>query len=154
MLFYLFITLIVDVAFILINLGINHLIYNLSVVYIVLSILLGTIIVYLMDFVVFGLIYILPDKWFKKDLNFYKASEQQKQFYKKLGIKKKDWISMGENIIAKKKKAFWAHIFATILGFLIMLVFPIEYWFIISVPIALMNFVLNGIPIMAIKYNF
>lgn len=154
MLFYLFITLIVDVAFILINLGINHLIYNLSVVYIVLSILLGTIIVYLMDFIVFGLIYILPDKWFKKDLNFYKASEQQKQFYKKLGIKKKDWISMGENIITKKKKAFWAHIFATILGFLIMLVFPIEYWFIISVPIALMNFVLNGIPIMAIKYNF
>ena len=154
MLFYLYITLIVDVAFILINLGINQLIYNLSVVYVVFAILLGTIIVYLIDFIIFGLICALPNKWFEKELNFYKANEQQKQIYEKLGIKGKDWSSMGARILTKKKKAFWAHIFAAIFGFFIILIFPIEYWFIISVPIALMNFVLNGIPIMSIKYNF
>lgn len=154
MLFYLIITLIVDAVFIVINLSINHLVYNLSISYIILAVLLGTIIVFLIDFVIFGLIYILPNKWFNKDINFYKANEQQKQFYKKLGVKKKDWASMGEGVLTLKKKAFWAHIFASVLSFLIILVFPIGYWFIFSVPIALMNFILNGIPIIAIRYNF
>ena len=62
---------------------------------------------------------------------------------------------MGEGILTLKKKAFWAHIFATVLGFLIILiVLPIDYWFLFSAPIGLMNFVLNGIPIIAIRYNF
>ena len=154
MLFYLVITLIVDAVFIGINLAINHLVYNLSASYIILAVLCGTIIVFLIDFVIFGIIYILPNKWFKADLDFYKANEHQKMAYQKLGVKKKDWVSMGEGILMLKKKAFWAHIFATVLGFSIIAIFPIDYWFIFSVPIGLMNFVLNGIPIIAIRYNF
>lgn len=175
MLLYLLTILIANIVIIGVNLLLNSMLYNLSVWYILLATVGSTVAVIVVDSIFAFAISRMPDKWFNKDLGIYTVSKQRKKIYEKLGIRKwkdkildlgqlnhfrKDKIYEADNndylnkYLLEAKKGIWVHIFCMFAGFVIVFFFPLKYWFMFGVPVAIVNFMLNGMPIMSLKYNF
>ena len=115
----------------------------------------------------------LPKKWFGVDKGWFSAGKKECRVYEKLGIKKwKDKvIELGaftgfrknkiadpsnneyvERYIVEANYGVAVHITGVLFGYLVMLVF-LPYWFCIGLPVAVVNMVLNSMPLMILRYN-
>lgn len=121
------------------------------------------------------LVHLLPEKWFDVDNKFFKVSDKERKFYEKIKIRKwKDKIvelgSLGgfskkqlksnndinylKLFIVESNKGVINHLSGCVAGFLLVLIYaPFNCVFSISIPIAIMNFILNIPSIMILRYN-
>lgn len=149
--------------------------FGMDLPYIVAAVTLSTISVIIID-LIFALIVrrFLPPSWFSVDKKFYMAKKREKLFYEKIGIKKwKDKvIELGalsgfrknkiaepnsseyiERYIIEANFGIMVHIADIIFGFLVVFIYPLKYWYCFGFPVALVNVVLNLLPLFILRYN-
>jgi len=126
------------------------------------------------DLILAGFVYILPNKWFGADVKFFCVDKKERRFYEKLGIKhwkdkvlelgaicgfRKNKIKDGSNpeylnrFILESNKGIIIHILNAILGFLVIFCIPLKYWLVISIPVAVVNAFLATLPTFILRYN-
>ena len=114
-----------------------------------------------------------PNKWFENK-KFFEVSKKEQRFYEKLGIrswKDKVWELGGLGGFSKSKiadpsdpeysKRFLVesykgeidHIIGMFVGFTAIFLFPLKFAWYVGVPVAIVNMVLNYMPIMILRYN-
>jgi len=116
----------------------------------------------------------MPDHWFDIDKKFFSVSDKERKFYDKIKIKKwKDQIlelgGLGgfskKNIQSNPNKEYFkkfliesnkgviTHIIGAIFGFTIILFFPMDCVLYITLPITIINFVMNLPSLFILRYN-
>ena len=119
------------------------------------------------------LVNIMPNKWFENK-KFFEVSKKEQKFYEKIGIrswKDKVWELGGLGGFSKAKivdpndpeysKRFLVesykgeidHIIGMFVGFTVIFIFPLKFAWIVGVPVAIVNLVLNYMPVMILRYN-
>ena len=114
-----------------------------------------------------------PNKWFENK-KFFNVSKREQRIYEKLGIrswKDKIWELGGLGGFSKAKiddpknpeyskrfliesyKGEIDHIIGMFAGFSVIFIFPLKFAWIVGVPVAFVNFVLNWMPVMILRYN-
>ena len=148
-------------------------IMNVSPWFFVFSITVSVIYQFAVDGLFAFIVNILPNKWFENK-KFFKVSKKEQKFYEKLGIrawKDKVWELGGLGGFSKAKisdpkdpeysKRFLVesykgevdHIIGMFIGFTVIFIFPLRFAWIVGVPVAIVNLVLNYMPIMILRYN-
>ena len=116
----------------------------------------------------------MPNKKFAANSKHFQVSKKVQKFYEKLRIKTwkdKVWELGGlggfskskledpnnpeyiERFIIECNKGIVTHRIGYFVGFLVMLIFPFRYAFVIGLPVALVNLFLNALPTMVLRYN-
>ena len=142
--------------------------------FIILAVIGCTAFQFAIDGVVALIINHLPDKWFGIDKKCFLVSKKCQKFYEKLKIRKwkdKVWELGGlggfrknklndpnskeyiEQFIIESNKVIVTLRISYFMGFLAIFLFPFKYAFIIAVPIACVNIILNILPTMILRYN-
>ena len=114
-----------------------------------------------------------PNKWFENK-KFFNVSKKEQRFYEKIGIrswKDKVWELGGLGGFSKAKiadpkdpeyskrfliesyKGEIDHIIGMFVGFTVIFIFPLKFAWIVGVPVAIVNLVLNYMPVMILRYN-
>ena len=117
---------------------------------------------------------VVPNKCFNPDSKFYAPSKRECRFYERLGIKKwkdhyaefgklngfrKDKIENPnqpeyiKKFILECNKGFLVHFTSIILGPLVLLSMPVQYFLTIGLPFCIISTILNLLPIMILRYN-
>ena len=117
----------------------------------------------------------LPNKWFSKDKKIFNVSKKEQKLYEFFGIRKwKDKVwELGklngfskssidkpndpiyiERFFIETNKGVAEHIASILLGFTVIVCFPIKYVWIITFPIAMINLLLNTMSTMILRYNY
>lgn len=115
----------------------------------------------------------IPAKWVK-DKKFFDVSKREQKFYEKLGIKRwKDSVlelgSLGgfskskladpsnpeyaEKFLVECYKGELDHIIGMFVGFTVIFIFPLKFAWIVGVPVAIVNVLLNLMSTMILRYN-
>ena len=118
---------------------------------------------------------LLPKKYANHDDTFYQVSQKEKRFYEKIKIRVwKDKIpeighftGFRKNKIAQPQSVEYlnrflleacygelGHLYCMPVGFLILALFFIsEAWLALAIPVAIVNAVLNVLPVFVLRYN-
>lgn len=159
--------------------GVFNGIFNLSafsagVPQLIALIIAGIIFQFVVDgaFAIFGRL--LPSSLFSPKCSIYNVSNRERKFYEFIKIRKwkdKVWELGGlggfrKNKIADSKSAEYlykfieecnrgiiVHVLGVAAGFLLLVVFPQKYSLCVSLPIAIVNAILNILPIFILRYN-
>lgn len=138
-----------------------------------LVVVLAVIIVFTIDMLISALVTVLPTRCFGC---FEKVHKWEKRFYEKLGIKKwKDYVPVGRGplfmgmdkakihspsdlgyLLKLRKECFRAevmHFFSIFIGFVIIVLLPLNYALTISLPVAVVNAILQTLPFFVQRYN-
>lgn len=167
-----------NLGIILLNYFFNQNFSDLSIFWIILASVLGTIAVIAIDGIFATLIrWFMPNKWFDYKVEFRKVSKKESLFYEKLFIKawKDKILELGmftsfskkeikdpksreyiERFILESNYGADIHIADAVFGFLLLLCYlPIKYPMILSIglPICIINAILNILPYMILRYN-
>ena len=118
--------------------------------------------------------WVLPKKWFTADKNYFSAGKNERKFYEKLGIKKwKDKVlelgcftNFRKNKIADPKSVEYVeryileanygvvvHFVLMLISFLVIFIYPLEYWYCFGAPVAIVSIFLNALPLFILRYN-
>lgn len=138
-------------------------------IFIVLLAVLG---VFVIDLIISLIVTLLPSKVFRP---FRKIYPFEKKFYEKLGIKKwKDYLPIGKGplfigmdkshvecnssqyllkLIDECFKAEIMHFFSMFVGYLVILLFPLEYCLSVTLPVAVVNMCLQYPTFIVQRYN-
>lgn len=174
MAFYIITILGADVFMLLLSFFVGTKYFDYSALYIVLAVVLGTIGVIALDGIGAFLIRRLPERWFAWDKKIWNVSKKECRFYEAIGIKKwKDHIlELGmftsfskreiaepgspayfERFILECNYGALIHVENAVVGFVMILCFPIEYLWFFGMEIALVNAFLNLAPMCILRYN-
>lgn len=128
----------------------------------------------LIDGVVALTVHLLPKGMFEPHRKAFHVSEKKIKFYKKLGVKKwKEKVpDLGQFANFKKNKienpfslkyihkflvencyGDMIHIVSAFMGFLIIFFPPVDLAISIALPVAIINFIINYMPVMIQRYN-
>ena len=146
-----------------------------SIVEFSLAVILLVVIEIIIDIIFATIVrWIMPEKFFSIDKLYFSASKKEMRFYEKIGIKKwKDKaLELGAVTGFRKNKLYspndneyvkrfileanygiTVHVYCIVFGFLVMLAnlfYPFIY---VTLPIAIVNLVLNLLPIFILRYN-
>ncbi len=136
---------------------------------------LAVVLIILVDGLVATVARLLPKKFAQHDKKVFTVSAKEKKFYEALKIRKwKELIpeighftGFRKNKIADPKSVEYldrflleicygeiGHFYALFLGFLILLLYPLTpMWIAISIPVSIVNFILNVPTIFTLRYN-
>jgi len=136
---------------------------------------LAVALVMLVDAIVATVARLLPKACAEHTKKIFVVSAKEKLFYEKLKIRKwKDFVpeigqftGFRKNKIAEPKNIEYlerflleacygeiGHFFSAILGFVILLLFPIKaYWLNIAIPVAIVNAFMNAPSFIILRYN-
>ena len=136
---------------------------------------LAVVAVILVDIIIATIARLLPKKCADHEKNIYIVSAGEKKFYEKLKIRKwKDYVpeighftGFRKNKIADPKSVAYldrflleicygeiGHFFSLFFGFAILLMFPLtKTWWAISIPVAIINVLLNLPSLFILRYN-
>lgn len=159
---------------ILVNYFVSIPIFDFSVGYVFFGAFITLLITIVIDALVAGLTHLLPKKCANPFSKFYTVSKQQKNLYEKLGVKRYKHllpdlgkiIGFGKNKIEDASNKDYIlkylyescygeldHFVSIFMGFLVIFVLPIKYCLCFGIPIAIINVVLNLMPIISLRYN-
>lgn len=136
-----------------------------------------TVVVIVIDGATAGITRLCPAKWFPIEHKFYDVGKKEKRFYEKIKIRFwKDKIpeighftGFRKNKLDNPKSVEYVerfmlescygeigHIISCFTGFLIMIPFPFmpNEWWCISLPVAIVNLLLNMPSIFVLRYNY
>lgn len=174
MFLYLSIIAVASVIIMVLNISFGTSLFGYTPTYVILAVIIAVAFEFIVDLIFAGIIKILPSKWFDMDKKFYGVSKKERNFYDKIKIKSwkdKVWELGGVGGFRKNKikdpnspeylklfiiesnKGIVIHIACMFVGFLLILLLPIKYWLVISMPVALVNAFLNMLPIFILRYN-
>lgn len=150
-------------------------IFSLNLGYVVFAVVVSTIIEILISGAIAFLVrWLMPAKWFSIDNKIFCAGKNECRFYEKLGIKvwKDKVLELGcftsfrknkiqqptdkdyvKRFIVESNFGVAIHALSVPLGFLVILVFPIEFFFMFGLPVAIVGAVLNLMPMFILRYN-
>ncbi len=150
-------------------------IFGFELWYIIVAVTVSTIAVIVIDGIFATIVrWIMPEKWFSVDKKYFVPSRKKCQFYEKLGIKKwKDKVlelggfssfhknKLGDassneyvrRFIVEANYGIVVHVFCIVFGFLVVFVFPLKYYLCFGIPVAIVNAVLNLLPLWILRYN-
>ena len=136
---------------------------------------LAVVAVILVDIIIATIARLLPKKCADHEKKVYVVSAGEKKFYEKLKIRKwKDYVpeighftGFRKNKIADPKSVAYldrflleicygeiGHFFSLFFGFAILLMFPLtKTWWAISIPVAIINVLLNLPSLFILRYN-
>lgn len=118
---------------------------------------------------------ILPKKWFEKDCKFFDVSKKEQNFYVKV-FKVKSWkdniLELGalngfrknefhdskdpeyiKRFIVENNIGYADHLFSIILGAFLIFAYPSQIFFSMGLPAILINFIMNYMPVIILRYN-
>jgi hypothetical protein len=138
----------------------------------------GTLVTALAIFLIDALIAYLINKFLKNKLNiqskFFLVSRKEMQLWQKLGVKKfkaslPDLGKLGDfakNKIEKPNDKEYIsryilescageinHLISLFAGIVVIFIFPLKYILCFGIPVFIVNFILNLLPIVALRYN-
>ena len=148
--------------------------FGLDPIYAVILPPISTVAVIAIDGAVAFVIRRLPEKWFSNESSLSEVSKKECDFYARIGVRK--WRTKipelglftgfhknkvyepGSNEYVKRyileaNYGFVIHIMSIPLGFLVILICPIEWALCFGLPVALVNAALNLLPAAALRYN-
>ncbi len=135
---------------------------------------LSILVVVLIDAFLALIIHKLPAKWFNHRFKRFHIFKFERKFYEKIKIKKwKDLIpelgglaDFRKNKIADPTNNEYIekflteccygeviHLTSMFLGFLIIFVAPLKYFYLFGIPVAIANLIINGLSFMILRYN-
>ena len=147
---------------------------NLDIWYVALITPLLTISVMIIDALGAIIIRKLPNRWFDSKNKYFECGPLEKKLYEKLKIKKwKDKIpELGgftnfhkdkvrdpknpiylERFILECNYGSTIHLVTGVLGFLVILITPIRIFYLLALPVAFVNLILNLLPFFVLRYN-
>ena len=143
--------------------------------YIILAVVINTVAVIVVDGIFATIVrWLLPKKWFSEDKLWFSESKKECSFYEKIGIKwwkdkvpelgmftttRKNKIAEPNNneyvkgYIMEANYGVVVHIADVVFGFLIAFIYPLEFFVNFALGVALVNAVLNFLPIFILRYN-
>ena len=149
--------------------------YGIEWWYVVIAVIISTAVeIMISGLIAFVVRWLLPSKWFTINKKFYAAGKEESKFYEKLGIKKwKDKVlELGsftnfhkdkvqeptnnayiERFITEANYGVVIHSLSIPLGFLVIFIYPIKFWFLFGLPVALVGAFLNILPTFILRYN-
>lgn len=149
--------------------------YNYTTLNIIICSFLAVILEIAIDGLIAALIRkILPEKYFDYTVKFHNASKKECKLYEKLGVKVwKDYVlELGqftdfskrevanpnsieyiERFILENNYGAVLHILSCFFGFILIPFFPGRTKLTIILPAAIINFILNLLPFMILRYN-
>lgn len=118
---------------------------------------------------------VCPRKWFEKDCKFFKVSKKEQEFYIKI-FKVKLWkdsiLELGalnsfrknkfndpddpqyiKTFIVENNIGYADHLFSIIAGALLIFAYPPIIFWSMGLPAILINFVMNYMPVIILRYN-
>ena len=149
--------------------------FSLNFFEIFLAVTIATVAEIIIDLIIAFLVRrALPKRWFSVNKKQFIASKSESKFYEKIGIKRwKDKVlELGalsgfrknkiyqpknneyvERFILEANYGIAVHIACIILGFFVVFIYPLKValWF--GVPVAIVNVLLNLLPIFVLRYN-
>ena len=121
------------------------------------------------------IVHLLPESWFGVDNKFYKVSDKERKFYENIKIRKwkdkvvelgglggfsKKELKSGNDInylkqfIIESNKGVMTHLIGCVVGFLLIPIYlPFNCIFSISIPVAIVNLILNLPSTFILRYN-
>lgn len=163
-----------DILIMILNLIFSQKKYGLSPAYIIIATILAAVGIIIIDGIYATIVRrCLPEKWFDHTVTFHDASKKECKFYEKIGIKKwKDKvlelgmftnfskknisnpdIAFLERFILENNYGYWCHLADCFLSFVLFFFYPREYWVLFPLPAFIINFILNLLPVMILRYN-
>lgn len=139
----------------------------------VIAVIVSTIYQFAIDGLFAFIVSKCPNKWFENK-KFFNVSKREQRIYEKLGIrswKDKIWELGGlggfskakiddpkdpkycEKFLIESYKGEIDHIIGMFAGFTVIFIFPLKFAWIVGVPVAFVNFILNWLPVMILRYN-
>lgn len=152
----------------------NIIFTSTSAWFIIFAVVITTVFQFAIDGLFAIIINKMPDKWFAIDNKHYHVSKRWQEFYEKLKIRKwkdKVWELGGlggfrknklsqpnnskyiEKFIIESHKGILTHRLGYFLGLLGIFILPLKYALGIGIPIAIVNLILNALPVMILRYN-
>ena len=150
-------------------------IFKFDLGYIVFAVVFSTVLEIIIDAIFATVVrWLMPKKWFSMDKKWFIGKKRECKFYEKIGIKKwKEKVlelgavtSFRKNKIADPKNNEYieryiveanygivVHIACVIFGFAVVFFFPLKYCLCFGVPVAIVNMVLNLLPLFILRYN-
>ena len=150
-------------------------IFGFDVWYIILAVVLLTVAAIIIDALCATLTrWIFPKKWFGVDKKHFMAGKKECRFYEKLGIKswKEKVLELGMFAKFRKNKVaepnnneyvaryiyeancgILGHALGALFGFLVIFIYPLQYWLCFGLPVAIVNLVLCLLPLFILRYN-
>lgn len=136
----------------------------------------GIVAIILIDAIVASLCRLSPAKWYRHDSKVYTVGRKEKNFYEKLHIRKwKDIVpEIGHFTGFRKNKlddpksseyvkrfllescyGVGGHFWSCIIGFILMIPYPFtpRGWWLISLPVCVVNVILNLLTLFVLRYN-
>lgn len=156
------------------NIIFNSAWHNLAVWQIIVAVVVGVLLEIVIEGIFAFIISRMPNKFFKHESKLFNISKKEQKFYEKIGIRKwKDKVlELGRlNHFSKKRllepenneylnkfliecyKGIVIHIFGIVFGCLLVVILPLKLWLKISLPIILVNTILNLMSIFILRYN-
>ena len=156
------------------NILFNPQVFECFEVWLMVAVSIGVVFEFAIDGIFAALVRLFPRQWFQPDRKFFQVNKKERNFYEKIGIKswKDKFWELGATGGFRKNKIkepnspeyqHWflvesnmgivMHIVDVFVGFAVMFIFPLKYALPIGLPIALVNAVLNILPIMILRYN-
>lgn len=167
------IIIVAQIIIVALNLIFNN--FNLSALYIIGAVVISTAAEVVIDAITEGIIRALPRSWFNPFYNRFKVSKKEQRFYDKLGIRKwKDKVpDLGfltkfnknkvqdptnnkyiERYLLEAAYGRVGHLVSLFTGFSVIFIYPLKYAINFGIPVAIVNFVLNLMTYMVLRYNF
>ena len=146
-------------------------IYGFSPLYAVLGVVIGTLIMIVIDAIIAIVVIKLPKKWFDPYNKVFTVSPKERAFYEKIkirawkdkvfaeiGFDKKTVKDTADNdylykFLIETGIAESMHFVSIFLGYVIIFIFPLEYIWCFSFPIASVNAFLQLLPVFIQRYN-
>lgn len=147
--------------------------FDYSQLWVVLAVVLSTIVEIAISGLFSAITEHAPEKYFTPDKKLYNVSKKEQKFYEKIGIKSwKDKVwelgalggfrknKLNDNssaylyrFMVESNRGMLGHIIDLFAGFLVIFILPLKYAWRIGVPVAIVGFVLNLLPILVLRYN-
>lgn len=150
--------------------------FGYDVLYCVLAVVFGAFAVVSIDVIVALAVKAMPEKWFSRDSKFFVMSKKERKLFEKLGIRrwkthvpdmgvlggavrKSRMMSLTDNdyiarFLLESAYGQVIHILAAVMGYGLVPLYPLEYWYCFGLPIAVINCVLNCMSLFVLRYNF
>lgn len=167
------IIIVAQIIIVALNLIFNN--FNLSALYIIGAVVISTVAEVVIDAITEGITRALPRSWFNPFYNRFKVSKKEQRFYDKLGIRKwKDKVpDLGfltkfnknkvqdptnnkyiERYLLEAAYGRVGHLVSLFTGFSVIFIYPLKFAINFGIPVAIVNFVLNLMTYMVLRYNF
>ena len=160
MLLYLIIIIFCMTMIVIFNIACNIEMFLNSIWIVILSVVGAVVIEIIIDLIFAGIIHSQKDSKFQNK-KFFEVGKKERRFYEKLQIRKwsksklqsQNDLQYINRFLIECNKGVIVHICDIVFGFLLLAIPPYKWTLCVALPVAIVNTILNILPIMVLRYN-